>query len=141
MFACYRPIFTFGIGYTDAEPSLLFILEGGLFRLIVRVIFTGFNINFPFFVSWKPYVVFVHLACHRWSTNLLDVDLIEENELGGCQRWKLFFVVPGCFMPYFHLLYFVNNEQYVEGEISQVFVFMYVFTFNFALTISPLELC
>ena len=47
LFACYRPIFTLDIGYTKAEPSLLFILEGGLFRLIVRVIFTGFNINFP----------------------------------------------------------------------------------------------
>ena len=40
-------------------------------------ILTIFNINIPFFISWKLNVVFVHLACHRWSTNLLDVDLIK----------------------------------------------------------------
>ena len=92
-----------------------------------------------FFIYWKPYVVFVHFACHRWSINLLDVDLIEENKLGGCQRRKLFFVVPGWFMPYFHLLPFVNNEQYGEGEMSRVDVSVYVFAFNLALTISPME--
>ena len=112
--ACYSPIFTFDLGYTKAEPSVLFILEGGLFRLIVRIIFTGFNINFPFFISWKPYFVFVYLACHRWPTNVLDVDLIKEKYLGGFQRCRLFFVVPGWFMPYLHLLPFVNNKQYGE---------------------------
>ena len=85
--------------------------------------------------------MFVHLACHRWSTNLSDMDPIEENELGGCQRWKLFFVVPGWYMPYFHLLPFVNNEQYGEGEMSQAIVFVYVFAFIFALTLSLLESC
>ena len=84
--------------------------------------------------------MFVRLACHRWSAKFLDVDLIEENELGGCQIWKLFFVVLGCFMPYFHLTPFVNNEQYREGETSRFLVFVYVFAFNFALTLSPLEL-
>ena len=107
--------------------------------MIVRVIFTVLNINIPFFISWKPYVLFVHLACHMWSTNLMDVDLIEENELSGCQRWKFFFVIPGWFMPYLHLLPFVNNEQYGEGETSRFLVFVYVFAFNFALTLSPLE--
>ena len=140
-FACYHPIFTFYLGYTEEEPSLLFILEGGLLRLIVRVIFTVFNINIPFFISWKPYVVFVHLACNRWSTNLLDMDLIKENKLGGCQRWKLLFVVTGWFMTYFRLLPFVKNEQHGEGEMSQAVVFIYVFAFNFALTIYPLEVC
>ena len=42
-------------------------------------------------------------------------------------------------MPYLHLLPFVNNEQYGEGEMSQAVVFVYVLAFNFALTISPLE--
>ena len=92
--------------------------------MIVRVIFTLLNINIPFFVSWKPYVMFILLACHRWSTNLLDVDLFKENELGGYQIWKLFFVVPVWFMPYFRLLNFVNNEQYGEGEMSRVVVFV-----------------
>ena len=71
----------------------------------------------------------------------MDVDLIEENELSGCQRWKLLFVVPGWFIPYFHLLPFVNNEQYGEGETSQAIVFVYFFAFNFALNLSPLEVC
>ena len=94
-----------------------------------------------FFIYLKPYVVFVLLDFHRWSTNLLDVDLIEENKIGGCQRQKLFFVVPGWFMPYFHLPPFVNNEQYGEGEMSRVVVFIYVSAFSFALTLSPLEVC
>ena len=109
--------------------------------MIFCVIFTGFNINIPSFVSWKPYVVFVHLDCHMWSTNLLDVDLIKEDDLGGCHIWKLFFVVPGWFMPYLYLPPFGNNEQYVDGEMSQVIVFVYVFSFNFSLTLSPLEVC
>ena len=75
------------------------------------------------------------------STDLLDVKLIKENKLGGCQRRKLFFVVPGWFMPYFHLLPFVNNKKYGEGEMSRVVVFVYVFAFNVTLTISPLEVC
>ena len=141
MFACYRLIITFDLGYTKGKPSPLFIIKGGLFWLIVRVIFTIFNINIPFFISWKSYVVFILLSCHRWSTNLLDVDLIEENELGWCQRRKLFFVVPGWFMTYFHLPPFVNNEQYGEGEMNQAVVFVYVFAFNFSLTLSPLEVC
>ena len=66
------------------------------------------------------------------------MEFTEENDLGGCQIWKLFFVVPGWFIPYFHLLPFVNNEQYGEGEMSQVVVFVYVFAFNFALTLFPL---
>ena len=44
-------------------------------------------------------------------------------------------------MPYFHLLPFVSNEQYEEGEMSRVVVYVYVFAFNSALTISPLEVC
>ena len=69
------------------------------------------------------------------------MDLIEENEMGGCQMWKLFFVVPGWFMPYFVLLPFVNNKQYGEGEMSPDVVFVYFFAFNFVLTLSPQELC
>ena len=42
-------------------------------------------------------------------------------------------------MPYFHLLPFVKNEQYVEGETSQAVVFVYVFALNFLITLSPLE--
>ena len=94
-----------------------------------------------FFISWKPYVVFVHLACHRWSTNLLDVDLIEENKLDGCQRWKFFFVVPGWLVPYFYLLPFVNNKQYGEVGMSRVVVFVCAFAFYFSLHLSPLEVC
>ena len=112
LFACYLPILTLCLCYTKAEPSLLFVLKAGLFRLIVCTILTIFNINIPFFISWKPNVVFVHQTCHRWSTNLLDVDLIKENYLGGCQRWKFLFVVPRWFMPYFRLLHFVINKQY-----------------------------
>ena len=141
MFDCYRPILTLDLGCTKAELSLLFILETSIFRLIVCVIFTVLNINIPLFISWKLYVLLVHLACHRWSTNLLDVDLIEEKHLGGCQRWKLFFVVPGWFMSYFHLLPFVNNEQYGEGEMIRVVIFVYFYAFNFALTNSHLEVC
>ena len=36
---------------------------------------------------------------------------------------------------------FLINEQYGEGEMSRVVVFVYVSAFNFALTISPLEFC
>ena len=42
-------------------------------------------------------------------------------------------------MPYFHLLPFVNIEQYGEGEMIRVVVYVYVFTFNFSLTLSPLD--
>ena len=141
-FACYSAILTFDLSYTEKESSLLFILEGGLFRLIFRVIFTVFNINIPLFVSGKPCVLFVHISCHRWSNKFMDVELIEENELDGCQRLKLFFVVPGWFLPYFHPPpSFVNNEQYGEYEMSQAFVFVYIFAFNFALTLSPLGFC
>ena len=75
-FACYRTILTFDLGYTKAEPSLLFILSGDLFWLIVRVIFTVFNTNIYLFISWKPYIVFVQLACYRCSNNLTYVELI-----------------------------------------------------------------
>ena len=44
-------------------------------------------------------------------------------------------------MSYFHLFLFVNNKQYVEVKMSRVVVFIYVFAFNFELTISPLEVC
>ena len=44
-------------------------------------------------------------------------------------------------MPYFHLLPLANNKQYGEGEMSRVVVYVYIFAFNFALTISPLEVC
>ena len=44
-------------------------------------------------------------------------------------------------MPYFHLLPFVNNEQYGEGEKSQVAVFVYFFAFNFASTLSTQGVC
>ena len=85
--------------------------------------------------------MFVKIDCHRRSTELLDMELVKENKLGGYQRWKLFFFVPGCFMPYFHLLPFVNNEQYGEGEMSQVVVYVYFFAFNFTPTLYPLEFC
>ena len=49
--------------------------------------------------------------------------------------------VPGWFMSYFHLPPLLDNLKYVEGKISQFFVFVYFFAFNFALNISPLELC
>ena len=42
---------------------------------------------------------------------------------------------------YFHLLHFVNNEQYGVGKMSRVVVFVYVFAFNFSLTPYPLEFC
>ena len=41
----------------------------------------------------------------------------------------------------FHLLPFVINEQYGEGEMSQAVVFVNFITFFFALTLSPLEVC
>ena len=111
------------------------------FYLIVHVIYTGFNINVPFFISWKIHVVFVKLTYRRCSNYLLGVDIIKENKLGGCQRWKLFFVVPVWFMSYFRLLPFVYNKQYGEGEMSWVVVYVYVFAFIFLLTISPVEAC
>ena len=134
-------IFTFNLGYIEAGSSLLFILEGVLFWLIAHVIFNGFNINVIFFISWKPYVVFVKLVYHRCSNDLLDVDLIKENKLGGCQIWKLFFLVLWWFMSYFHLLPFVNNKQYEEVKMSRVVVFVYIFEFDFALSLSTLEVC
>ena len=67
------------------------------------------------------------------------MDIIEEKKLGGCQGWKFFFVIQVWFMPYFHLLPVVNKEQYGEGEISRVVVFVYVLAFNFSLTLYHLE--
>ena len=107
--------------------------------MIVCVVFTGFNINVPFFIYWKLYVVFVQLYCHRWSTKLLDVELVEENDLDGCQRWKLFFVVPGQFMTYFDLLSFVNNKQYGEGEMSLSTFPHSSYRVDFATPLYPLE--
>ena len=40
-----------------------------------------------------------------------------------------------------HILHFLNNEQYGESEMSQAVVFVYFFSFNFALTLSPQEVC
>ena len=39
-------------------------------------------------------------------------------------------------MPYFHLLPFVNNKHYGEGEISQAVVFVYLFSFFFTYSFS-----
>ena len=36
---------------------------------------------------------------------------------------------------------FLINEQYGEGEMSQVVVFVYVSVFNFTLALFPLEVC
>ena len=47
LFACYHTIFTVDIGYTESESSLLFILEVGIFQLIVRVIFTALTSMLP----------------------------------------------------------------------------------------------
>ena len=70
---------------------------------------------------------------------MLDMNISKENELGVCQRCKLFFVVSWCFMPYFHLTPFVNKKQFREDEISQVVVFVHLFVFNFAIALSPLK--
>ena len=106
--SCYLTFFTFYLGHTKVESSLLFVLEGRLFWLIVCVIFTTFNINVILFISWKPYVMPVKLTCRRWSTDLLDVDLIKENKLGGCHRGKLFLVIPLWYMPCLHIPPFFN---------------------------------
>ena len=42
-------------------------------------------------------------------------------------------------MPYLQLTPFVNNKQYRGSETIQVVVFVYIFEFNFALTLSNLE--
>ena len=81
------------------------------------------------------------LVCHSWSTDLLDVDLIKENDLDGSQIWKLFFFIPVWFMSYFHLLSLVNYKQYGEGEMSRVVVFVNVLVFNFSLTIFFIKVC
>ena len=44
-------------------------------------------------------------------------------------------------MPCLHLLPFIKDEQYGEGEMSQDVVFVYVFAFNFALNLYPQEVC
>ena len=102
--ACYRPLFNFDLGQTKAESSLLFILKGRLFWLIVYIIFNPFNINVTVFISWKSYVIFITFTCSRCPTELLDVELIKENKLGIFQRRKLLSVIPGWYMPCFHLL-------------------------------------
>ena len=66
----------------------------------------------------------------RWRSNLSNL-----------LDMKLFFVVSGLFMPYFHLPPFVKNEQCGEGEMSQDVVFVYFIFFLSALTLSPLEVC
>ena len=86
-------------------------------------------------------VALFHLACPRWFTNLLDVDLIEEKRAGWMSDMEVGFVIPGWFMPYFHLLTFGNSKQYGEGEMSRFIVFVYVFVFNLALALSSKELC
>ena len=95
---------------------------------------------FPSSYSGKR-IFFHEIYFCRSSTDLLDVELIKENELGRCQRRKIFFVVLVWDVPHFHLLWFLINQQYEEGEMSQYIVFVYVFAFNFALNIPPLEIC
>ena len=73
-------------------------------------------------------------TCRMWSIDLLDVEIIEENKLVRYHRRRLVFVVTVWGMPYFHLLPLLINKQYVEGEMSRVVLFVYVFSFNFALT-------
>ena len=76
--ACYSPFFTFDVGYTEVESSLLLLLEGRLFWLIVRVMFTDFNINVPVVIYWKPYVMFIKFTSRKWSYEFLDVKLTEK---------------------------------------------------------------
>ena len=45
--AYYRQFFNFDIGYTEAESSPLFILEGCLFQFIICVVFTDLPSIFP----------------------------------------------------------------------------------------------
>ena len=66
----------------------------------------------------------VKLNCLSWYTYLLDMDLVKENNLVGFHRRKLLFFVPEWDMPYFRLLPLVINEQYGEGEMSRVVVFV-----------------
>ena len=85
--------------------------------------------------------MFITFTCRRCSTELLDVELIEEKKLGRCQGSKLLFVLPLWDIPHFYLIPFLINKQYVEGEILRVIVFVYVFSFNLALTTFPMEVC
>ena len=67
--------------------------------------------------------MFITFTCIRWSTEFLDVDPIEENKLGRYHKRMLLFFLPGWYMPHFHLLPFVINKRYGEGEMSRVVVF------------------
>ena len=75
-FACYRPILTFNLCYTKAEPSFLFILEGGLFRLIVCPILTILTSTFPssslgnrMLCSFTLLVTGGPLTCWMWTSS------------------------------------------------------------------------
>ena len=85
---------------------------------------TSFQIHFPFFVYWKHNITLIWHNCWGWTTDLFDMNLVKEYKLGGCQWRDLGFIVTGWYMPYFHLSTFVLSEQYGEGEISQVFIFV-----------------
>ena len=123
---CYFPIFTFYLSHSETESSLLLVLKCCFLLLIDRFINTYFHIHFPFFISWKQNITFIHPTCCRWSTDLFDMNLVKEYKLGGCQWRKLVSVVTGCYMPYFNLPPFLFSKQYGEGEISRVVIFVSV---------------
>ena len=66
-------------------PCLLLVLKGFPLQLIFRFINTSFHIHFIFFIDWKQNIIIIHPTFCRWSADLLDVNLVKEYKLGGCQ--------------------------------------------------------
>ena len=124
---CYCPIlFNFYLSHSETESSLLLVLKGCPLWLIFLFINTSFQIHSPLFISWKHNIIIIQPTCCRFSADLFGMDIFKEYKLGGWQWRKLFFVVTGWYMTYFHLFPFIFSEQYVEGEISQVVIFVSV---------------
>ena len=66
LFACYRPTFTFNLCYNEAEPSLLFILEGGT---VLTSIFLSSSIGNWILCLFTLLVTDGPLTCCMWTSS------------------------------------------------------------------------
>ena len=99
--------------------------------MIVCPILNILNINITFFISWKPNVVFVHLACHMWSTNLFDVDLNRRKQAELMSETEVIICRTRMVRALFPPPPFCKKKQYGEGEMSQAVVFVYFIIYIF----------
>ena len=138
----YCPILTFYLSHTKTESSLLLVFKCCFLWLIVCIINTSFFIHSPSFCSWKHNITLIWQTCWGCTTDLFDINVVNEYNLYGFQWRELGFILIGWYMHYFHIFPFVLSKQYGEGEISRdssLFMHNIFSPLWYVLTLYPLE--